>query len=88
MKTEKIGFSRSVAIIGLIYAVALAAAPETVLSAQPDPTRKAISVCPHAFGGEMSFAEFMDAYHRLQNRPSETPGLSSPAWGKAKVTIF
>lgn len=129
MKTENMGLPGSVAIIGIIYAVALAAAPRTGLSAQTDPTqtdqtalsesttslvvagvatslpdipgatepRKPIAhprpsesmlTCPYPFGAEMSLTEFLQAHHPLPNRPTMTPGLSSPAWGKAKITVF
>ena len=124
MKPEKIGLPGSVAIVGLIYAVALAAAPDTAPAAQIDRTAlsesktalvaagapaspldrtgaietgesiahpgssQAIRACPHAVGAKMSFANFMQAHHQLPTRPSETPGASSPAWGKARLTVF
>jgi len=88
MKTEDIGLSGSVAIIALIYAVALAAAPETGLSAQTDPTQKPIRACPYTSGAEMSFAELVHAHHPLPNGPAETPGATGPTLGKAKLTVF
>jgi len=78
----------AVAIIALIYAVALAAAPETGLSAQTDPTQKPIRACPYTSGAEMSFAELVHAHHPLPNGPAETPGATGPTLGKAKLTVF
>lgn len=48
MKTEQMGFAGSAAIIGLIYAAALAAAPEAGLTAQTDPTQTTRTLVPES----------------------------------------
>lgn len=117
MKPEKIGLPGSVAVIALIYVVALAAAPEPHQSAPSDsashvetggattlpratggiqpskpiadsPTSKTIAAGPFTPRAKMSFAELVQVHHRSLNGPLETPGVSTPAWGKAKLTVF
>lgn len=124
MKPEIYGLPGSVAIIGLIYALALAAAPDTAPSAQPDQaaisesqtalvaarvaasplgktgavktgkpiahprSSQATPACPHTAGVKMTFAEFLQAHHQPLTESSQSPGVSSPAWRKARLTVF
>lgn len=100
MKPARAGLPGSVAVIGLIYVTAMADASETGLYPPTDPARsdRIAPVESHAALGaagvpgagvsKMAFYELLQAHRRPPNRPSATPGISRPAWGESRLTVF
>lgn len=97
MKTAKFGTVRSVAVMGMIYLLALVLAPAPGVAApadQPSPgaltgavgLETARSVCPYSHLSRHSMARALELHQTMLARCVEMPPMS--AWGTSRPRIL
>ena len=94
MKSTKLGLPGSVAVIGLVYFLALALAPKPGLSAPPHPatpsekpgSETVSTTCPHALHIEVF--RLVEAHHATLKRPVAPQVVPYASWGIGRLTVF